>query len=117
MKGVGSRSRNGALRRGRFFAANDSRPLQEILQVPTGAAPHIDPGPARRRLDQVPQLLAAFHEPFAEVVIRLGLPRVKILHPRGMILAAHRFEGEVVEDLEVGSEAHETNDYAAKSAM
>jgi hypothetical protein len=47
--------------------------------------------------------LPALEQPVAEIVVTSGLPRVKALHPRGVILAAHRLEREVVEDLEIRS--------------
>ena len=36
--------------------------------------------------------------------------RVKTLHPRGVILAAHGLEGQMIKNLEIGGEAHTAND-------
>src|SRR5262249_60039010 len=82
---------------------------REIFQIRSRPAPHINPRSALRRLDEIPQLLPPLQEPLAEIVVRPRLARIKTLHPRSMIFATHRLQGEVVENLEVRSEAHLEN--------
>src|SRR4051812_5003838 len=79
----------------------------EVLEIRSRAAAHVEPGSAHRRRNQVPQLLSPLEQPLAKVVVSARLPRVKTLHSRGVIFAAHRLESEVVEDSQVGGESHQ----------
>src|SRR5262249_48644135 len=78
-------------------------------QIGAGASTHIDPSSAEGRWNQIPKFLATLEKSLAKVVIRSGLTGIKALHPRSVVVTADGFEGQVIKNLEIGSQAHEKN--------
>ena len=53
-----------------------------------------------------PKPAAARQQPAARTVVALGLAAVEIVHPRAVVLASDRSQGDLVEGLQVGEQGH-----------
>src|SRR5262245_35012269 len=80
--------------------------IAEVFEVRPGASTQFNPAPPLGHFNRVVKFLTALQQTLPKVIVSASLPRVKILHPSGLILTAHGFNGKVIENAKIGDETH-----------